>query len=342
MGEQCDDGNVLNLDGCDASCKFEQDQRIDYLQMQNVVDNGNNAFCTINALGGAMSGLVLSQIQSGLDAGIKDGTTSILFKVLDLDDLTGTADPMFTIGVMNGAPVKTNAYDGTNDLDWWYTPDAAAYDMMRNPLSKLPASVTSKNLSAGPGSVAVNLIIAGSNANLKLSNTKVQMKLNNTSKPKVSANNMTPGHVAAEHLDPALVSFESGGQKSAGGAGKLCGNVTAASLATVAVPAALLSGISKCGENYTAQNSLLDVFVGGCTFLLSAQIKATKPDQSDPNQPAAGAGAPYTLTADANTHKVTGCTDKNKTAVSLDACLNAAAYSSYFKIAISRVVLKVQ
>ena len=31
--EQCDDGNVINLDGCDSKCKFEQDQRANSLTM---------------------------------------------------------------------------------------------------------------------------------------------------------------------------------------------------------------------------------------------------------------------------------------------------------------------
>src|SRR5262249_47880318 len=39
--EQCDDGNNLNLDGCDSSCKFEQDQRIDAMAMQY----GTDSFC---------------------------------------------------------------------------------------------------------------------------------------------------------------------------------------------------------------------------------------------------------------------------------------------------------
>ena len=48
--EQCDDSNTSNLDGCNASCSFEQIQRVDYLAMQW----GTDTVCTKNALGGAI------------------------------------------------------------------------------------------------------------------------------------------------------------------------------------------------------------------------------------------------------------------------------------------------
>ena len=53
-----------------------------------------------------------------------------------------------------------------------------------------------------------------------------------------------------------------------------------------------------------------------------------------------GKGAPYKLTADPNTHVVTGCTDKSGAAVNLAMCLDAAAYSSYFKFTTDRVIVK--
>jgi len=69
-------------------------------------------------------------------------------------------------------------------------------------------------------------------------------------------------------------------------------------------------------------------------------IKKTQPDQADPAAAVAGAGAPYTLTADPATKRVTSCKDKNGTVVALQACLNAAAYSMSFKYATDRVIIK--
>src|SRR5260221_623272 len=36
--EQCDDGNVVNLDGCDSACRFEQSHRANALTMQFATD----------------------------------------------------------------------------------------------------------------------------------------------------------------------------------------------------------------------------------------------------------------------------------------------------------------
>ena len=46
-GEQCDDGNTTNLDGCSSTCQFEQDQRVISLALQGTTDS----FCARNILG---------------------------------------------------------------------------------------------------------------------------------------------------------------------------------------------------------------------------------------------------------------------------------------------------
>jgi hypothetical protein len=157
----------------------------------------------------------------------------------------------------------------------------------------------------------------------------------------VSAGN-PPGHLASEHLDPALQSYASNGEPDDIGAGKLCGNVGAASLDQVPVPAELAAGGSiACDQGYGAQNSLLDVMVGGCTvFGFVNVIAASQPDQVDPNAPVAGAGGPYMLTPNAMTKAVDGCRDANNQTVALNTCLNAAAYSAFFKFATGRVIAK--
>jgi hypothetical protein len=122
-------------------------------------------------------------------------------------------------------------------------------------------------------------------------------------------------------------------------AGEMCGNISAASLATIPVPTSLETGSFACNEGYTASNTMLDLIVGGChaTFLNIPAVNATQPDQVDPGAAAAGAGAPYQLTM-AN-HSVTGCTDKTGASVDLGACLKSAAYSGAFKFTSDRVMV---
>jgi hypothetical protein len=172
-----------------------------------------------------------------------------------------------------------------------------------------------------------------------MSATKVNGTIGATSAPLASAG-LPPGHLAAEHLDPALVSYASVGQKNANGSAKLCGNVSAASLKNVPIPTALVGGgLFACSQNYQATNSLLDVLIGGCNILFVQQIKPTQPDKVDPSVPQPGAGGPYVLQSNAQ-KVVSTCRDKNNAVVNLQQCLDAAAYSSFFKFATGRVIVK--
>jgi hypothetical protein len=154
------------------------------------------------------------------------------------------------------------------------------------------------------------------------------------SPPLTSSNGFPPGHLVSEGIDPGLQSFQSMSS------GKLAGNISAASLAAALIPVELAGGgLSACSQNYTMANTWLDLLVGGCTVFFVQQIAPTQPDQADPGAPVAGAGAPYTFTRTGNS--VTGCRDKNAAAVSLPACLNAAAYSVYFQFASDRVIVRV-
>jgi len=168
----------------------------------------------------------------------------------------------------------------------------------------------------------------------------IQVTTGPTSTP-LTSSGAPPGHEANEHLDPALVSYQSSGQKTNNGAGKLCGRVSAASLAQVPAPAALTGGgLLSCSQNYSMNNSLLDVIIGGCNVLFIQQISPTQPDTEDPTAPAAGAGPSYTLTANGSSKVVDGCQDTNGSPVDLQDCLADAAYSAYFKFATGRVILK--
>jgi len=342
-GEQCDDSNTKNLDGCSSACKFEQVHRATYLDMQFGVDA---AFCPQNALGGAINNLAQQTLRDALTAGVADGSISILFQALGLDDLSGTSDPSIELGVMNGTPVIPMGvmYDGTADLDWWHTVAASGLDMNRVPTLKLPGSIAAKTLSAGPGTLTILVNFAGVPAPLTMFGSKITASIGAVSTPLTSMGT-TPGHLASEQLDPMLQSFATMGTPDDVGAGKLCGNVTAASLNSIPVPPDLAAGGQlACGQGYSTQNTLLDVFIGGCTVFGFVQVIAiTQPDKFDPTAAPIGAGGPYTLTRDNTTKKINGCRDKNGTAVpaaQLQACLQSAAYSSFFKFATGRVIGK--
>jgi cysteine-rich repeat protein len=334
-GEECDDGNATNLDGCDSDCRFEQVHRMTSLSLQS----GVSTWCSANALGGAVTQVGMPAVESALEAGIADGSLSMMLQFLGLEDLTGANATSFTLGALAGLPAQTGpGYDGAHDLDWWYLPLAAVLDSNRLPLVQLPANIYSGFLSAGPGNISLPVDLGSGRQTLAISNARLQAVIGETSRPLTSAG-LPPGHLASENLDPALRSFE------AMTSGELCGSVSASSLAAIPVPEILQSGgITPCDQGYGAANSMLDVFVGGCTITIVVVpvtvIQATpNPDQEDPTAPPAGGGAPYQLTTNAQ-RMVTGCRDRNNASVNLATCLRDAAYSSYFKFRTGRVIVK--
>lgn len=341
-GEQCDDANQVNLDGCDSTCKFEQDLRSHYLQMQFGLD----AYCgNSNKLGAAIAaGPAQGQVQTDIDQGIAAGTSGFVVKMLDLASLNGTDDPMVQVGAMRALPVPGAGYNGSADLDWWYTVNPGSIDASRNPTDILPGSIMGNVLNAGPGYLSLPVNFFPSNAVvLRMATAKLQVTVGSSFAPTASAGGLPPGHLPSEHLDPALTSFATLGQTMVNLSGKLCGNVVASSFSQAPVPPEILpGGMFACTEGYAAVNSFLDVLINGCTVNIGFPIQViipSQPDKVDPMAPPVGAGGPFTLSLNAQ-KIVTGCTDQNGTSVNLGMCLNAAAYSSYFRFAMDRVILK--
>jgi len=212
---------------------------------------------------------------------------------------------------------------------------------------------------AGPGTIeTLRLLFAGAPANVELVNAHIDATLDTKlSKPTVSTTGMPPGHIASEHLSPDFVTFESSGFTSA--IGGMCSDVTARSLAGASIGLLGLCADPVDPEGKTPQfldNHLLDVFVLGCQLHTDIpgspgevgfvrEIFPTQPDGSLD-------GATYTFELDPVTHQATNCTrtasvDGATTVTStttadltLDDCLDNATYSSYFKIAADRVILR--
>jgi cysteine-rich repeat protein len=333
--EQCDDGNNTNLDGCSASCRFEQSQRVTFLDLTTAT-----TACPNDAFGGAFVGMGLSQLRQQLANSVADGSTSILFSLLGLDDLTGTSDSSLEIGVVSGAPVLPGSitYDGSHDLDWWYLADASLVDSHHEPVARMAGSVVAKVLNAGPGVAPLRVNLGRGPSILRLSNATLRGNVGGTSPPLIAAAGAPPGHVASENLDPSLASFASISN------GQICGGISAQSLAQTPIPLGLLPGGStSCNENYAATNSLLDVVVSGCRLrvpgVLVQVVKPTQPDTEDPAAVPAGAGPLYTFGFNSS-HVVTTCKDRSGVTVNLATCLADAAYSARFQFTTDRIIVK--
>jgi cysteine-rich repeat protein len=336
-GEQCDDGNLVDLDGCDSTCKFEQITRATQL----VIQWAHDTFCTKDVLFEAVQnpaiGNVHSTLQGDLNTDVTNGSDNVILKYFAITDLTGQSGTA-TVGSYNAlAATYTTPYSGNSDLDWWYTLDTttAGGSPLYTPTAKESAGTfTAGVLNATGGHV---LVSAFGTSLLDLANVKMQLPIGTpATKPTVSTG-AAPGHLASENLDPTLTSFSTAGGTNAAPTGLLCGDTTAASLAATQVPSQLQS---NCSQNFTSANNLLDVFVDGCSALIVGSIiNAVQPDQINPDATPAGAGGPYTFQLTGN--HVTGCKDKNGTTVTpYTDCLAPAAYSSYLKMALDRVILK--
>jgi cysteine-rich repeat protein len=300
IGEQCDDGNLFNLDGCDSHCQYEVVTR-----MTSIAISGSTApsFCTptTNRLGKqSLTSTALSEINSPLQTDVTNGSVNIMTQLLGLSDLTGnTASGPFSIGVMGGSldPAK-GTWPGNNPIDWWFLADDTTVNSSGLPTSLMTASLTDYNLTAGPNDVSLTLVLGGSPAILEMRSTKMAAQI------------QTPTDVPAPPpaaLAASLAVYET---VNANGTDQgLCGNITVSSLAQIPVPSALTSGTTACtsscsgSRTYTACgsggvssgcNSLLDVLVGGCKVVWPLCIAAINAEQ--PDVPATAGGTVKTLT----------------------------------------------
>ena len=299
--EQCDDGNLRNMDGCDASCRFEHTQRVNGLLMEF---NPGAGVCSANAIGGAIEELVAGPaIQNALATDVFSGTISVMFHLMGLDDPAAADDASVDVGVLNGWPATSGStfYDGQTSSDWWYAAADGALGADRLPVDRLPGSISGGTLTAGPGRGVLRLVVAQTPTDMLFTGLNLSVPVGAPSAPFASAG-LAPGHEAIEHLDPTLQTV---GQLGDSGPlrGSLCGNVSAAALAATPFPLALLppDGIIPCAEPYTAEHSFLDMLISGChSFGLIETIRQTQPDAWDPDAPILGAGPPYASRRDSD------------------------------------------
>jgi hypothetical protein len=318
---------TLALVWAGTAAAFEQDHRMNGLTLQF----GTDSFATANALGSAITGVAQTSLQSAIASQVASGEFSVLLEMPGLADLTGTSVPSLQFGVVNGGPaLSTNnpaPYSGTSDLDWWYAADAAGVASNGVPKVQMAGSIVARALTAAAAEFRLTSNPLGTTGAMAMSSVILTATVGSSSAPLQATNGFPPGHLPSEHIDPGLVSFSSMSN------GKWKGNISATSLA--AMPYSLST---TTDQGYTSSNSFLDLLVSGATaYGLFVLVRPTQPDQVDTNAPIAGAGPPYTFTANAS-HIVTGCRDKNGSSVPLATALNAAAYSVYFTFTTDRII----
>jgi cysteine-rich repeat protein len=267
-GEQCDDGNLFDLDGCDSQCKYEVVGRLGAITISNTA---GPAFCvhTGNALGTkALQALAVNQFNSSLMTSINGGVLNALTQFLGLSDLTGKNATGFSIGIVDGTidPAKGAWPAGPAPEDWHFFADPAGINMGL-PTSQLTNAVSTNGaITAGPNTVQLTLNLGQGPVPLTLNNAKISGTVTTAS---------VPGDLPANlKLQAGLMVLD--GVTATGNGQGLCGDVTVGSLSKVPAPMMLVGGL--CTQGYTATNSLLDVLVSGCTTILGAVVSPTQPD----------------------------------------------------------------
>ncbi len=337
-GEECDDGNVANLDGCDSSCRYEMAVRLTSAVVSNAMAP-SGCSPTTNAFGrNVLAGAGRSTVNDSLKAAIDDGSTNVVVPLLGLDDLTGVADADLKLGLIAASPDPAKgAWPGAAPLDWWFLASSSNVDASGLPTSFVqPASVSARNLRAGPSDTTITLLIAGTPAPLAMRDANIFARLDGTPAP--SKPGAPPTNLAA-----GLVTFQTVTADASGTQG-LCGNITVESLAQIPIPEALTTGTTACNSGCSGSNaysycgkgmpvsatcnSLLDAVVGGCkaTFLCVGAINASQPD-------VAGAGFAGTLTV------VSGGAGQPKKVPEAQWSGNTRAYSSYIAFKANRTHL---
>jgi cysteine-rich repeat protein len=335
-GEECDDGNTRDLDGCDSRCNYEVVLRMNSL---GISSSAAPSYCTptTNALGTkTLTTFSVPILNTSVTNDIDAGTLNVMTQLFGLTDLTGGTSESsgLSLGVLNGEldPAK-GTWPDKSPIDWWFLADQTTVSDGL-PTSMVTATLSNRTLTAGPADVTITLTLGGSPSPLEVLAAHLVGTLDGTPAPNVPA--PPPAMLAS-----GLTVFQ---DMTANGSGQgLCGNITVESLAQVPIPAMLSSAASAgaaathpctaacpgsnvytyCGMGMPVGpncNSLLDVLVGGCNVATSAPLCALSAltEVVNPTQPDVPvSGSATTLTPAAGTHKIpTSVTSGDKDAYS--------------------------
>ena len=296
-GEQCDDGNHTNLDGCDSECRYEAIARLTQIQLETTkapafCQEQNNLFGTSCITTAGFSSLnALTIFNQLLQDGIDSGSTNIMAQVLYLSDLTGTVDATgFSLGLFSGVPdPQKGTWQGSTaanqPIDWWFLVNHTRVDANRLPTSTLPNGfLVSRSLTAGPGTSTMDLTLNGQPFSATIQHAMVAATVDGTPLPDV------PPPPPANGLANGIKVFRT----ITGSAGQgICGDLSVDSLSKIPVPSQLAQGgpyaCSNCGAGVSyvpcpsgqvtaGCNSILDVLVSGCVVTCVVAVKPQQPD----------------------------------------------------------------
>jgi cysteine-rich repeat protein len=322
-GEQCDDGNTRDLDGCDSRCNYELVLRLNSLGISRTAAP-SNCMPTTNVLGTkTLTTFSVPILNNSVNGDIDGGTLNVMTQVLGLTDLTGATSEStgLSVGVLNASldPAK-GTWPDHSPIDWWFLADhTTVSDGL--PASTVPATLANRALNAGPADMTIVLSLGGSPSPLEVRAAYLMATLDGTPAADVPA---APPAKLANGVTVLQTMTANGASQG------LCGNITVASLAQVPIPAMLSSTASAgaaathpctaacpmsnvytyCGMGMPVGpncNSLLDVLVGGCNVATNAALcgLSAVTEVVNPTQPDVPAGSSVTsLTPDATTHKI--------------------------------------
>ena len=289
-GEQCDDGNRFNLDGCDSSCRYELVSRMTLLSFESTPAP---AFCTptTNLFGTqSVTSAGLAQLNPNLQNDVAIGNTNTFVQFLGLADLTGAGSAsQVSLGLFSGQlDMAKGTWPGNSPIDWWFLADHTTVAPTGLPASLFSnATLMGGALTAGPSDIDMPLPLGGSAALLHVRGAHVSATINAMPPPNVPA-------PPPDKLSSGLTVFQT---ITADGTGQgLCGNMTVESLANTPVPHVLTTGSSACSAQCSGShayvdcgagnpvgpscNSWLDVLVGGCS-VSSLCVSVVAPHQPD-------------------------------------------------------------
>jgi cysteine-rich repeat protein len=335
--EQCDDANQRNLDGCDASCRYEVVHRIDSFEFSF----GTDDFCTKNSFKSAFTAVGGDQLNQQLAGGDGTGTTA-LFTLIGLEDPTGTSDGSLAIGTFLADPVDAQSPAfATTPLDWWYrTIDDGSLDAQRRPIALIPGSVEKKLFQAGPGRAVVSATLNARTVRIDVADVVMRGSIGAATLPMSQSGSAPSGVAAALGLDPSLLAFESTGSDDVLLANQLCAVLPARSVDRIPFPERFTgTSLAACREGYPKGASLLSVLLHGCTVVGVPAVLPTQPDSTVSDVPAPGAGGPYSF-ASTPGGGITACVDARGARVDLEQCFAAAGYSVSINFGTRRVVVR--
>ena len=283
-GEECDDGNVNNDDGCNSVCKAELVFRLTKLKI--LTDNAPD-YCVYannknhgNAMGAIFpSSAILDAMSSLLSGSFNDGTANVLEHILDLDNpAADRPDPLINIGISQGT-LAADWSSQTDKLDFPLTVDAATVDAQGLPKTFMVSQLVDK----GNGVMELQGVKPGKagftgpdNSDFTLHNAVARIEVDSSrSQPKL------PLTFADGLKMPETIGHDSDTSPE----GRLCGAMLASSFQTISMPGtlatlcALLSTtrFAPCDDTTPAKDptkgecdSILTLLQKGCPPILNS------------------------------------------------------------------------